>query len=57
MDELESIVRTAHGLGRKVTMHCTATAAVANALAARVDSIEVGYVGEQQKSEILRTQS
>ena len=42
-DELEEIVRTAHGLGRRVTMHCTATAAIANALAARVDSIEHGY--------------
>ncbi len=42
-DELQSIVRTAHGLGRRVTMHCTATAAVANAVAARVDSIEHGY--------------
>src|SRR5204862_7124474 len=42
-DEIESIVRTAHGLGRRVTMHCTATAAVANAVAARVDSIEHGY--------------
>jgi imidazolonepropionase-like amidohydrolase len=42
-DELEEIVRTARGLGRRVTMHCTATAAIANALAARVDSIEHGY--------------
>ena len=42
-DELQSIVRTAHGLGRRVSMHCTATAAVANAVGARVDSIEHGY--------------
>jgi imidazolonepropionase-like amidohydrolase len=42
-DELEAIVRTAHGLGRRVTVHCTATAAIGNALAARVDSIEHGY--------------
>jgi imidazolonepropionase-like amidohydrolase len=42
-DELGSIVETAHGLGRRVTVHCTATAAIANALAARVDSIEHGY--------------
>jgi imidazolonepropionase-like amidohydrolase len=42
-DELDAIVRTARGLGRAVTVHCTATAAIANALAARVDSIEHGY--------------
>jgi imidazolonepropionase-like amidohydrolase len=42
-DELEAIVRTARGLGRRVTVHCTATAAIGNALAARVDSIEHGY--------------
>lgn len=42
-DELRSIVETAHGLGRKVTVHCTATAAIANALAAGADSIEHGY--------------
>jgi imidazolonepropionase-like amidohydrolase len=42
-DELRGIVQTAHGLGRKVTVHCTATAAIANALEAGVDSIEHGY--------------
>jgi imidazolonepropionase-like amidohydrolase len=42
-DELHSIVETAHGLGRNVTVHCTATAAIGNALAAGVDSIEHGY--------------
>ena len=42
-DELRSIVETAHGLGRTVTVHCTATAAIANALAAGADAIEHGY--------------
>jgi imidazolonepropionase-like amidohydrolase len=42
-EELGVIVETAHGLGRRVTVHCTATAAIARAVEAGVDSIEHGY--------------
>lgn len=38
--ELQTIVETAHGLGRTVTAHCTCTAAIAHAIAAGVDCIE-----------------
>ena len=41
--EFEAAVETAHGLGRRVTVHCTATAAIERAVTARVDSIEHGY--------------
>src|SRR5947209_4917298 len=41
--ELAAIVETAHGLGRRVTVHCTANAAIARAAAAGVDSLEHGY--------------
>jgi imidazolonepropionase-like amidohydrolase len=41
--EVRTIIYTGRSLGRKVTMHCTATAAIANALEAGVDSIEHGY--------------
>jgi imidazolonepropionase-like amidohydrolase len=43
--EMEATVETAHGLGRRVTVHCTAAAAIERALAARVDSLEHGYFG------------
>lgn len=43
--ELEAVVETAHGLGRRVTVHCTAAAAIERAATARVDSIEHGYFG------------
>jgi imidazolonepropionase-like amidohydrolase len=43
--ELQATVETAHGLGRRVTVHCTAAAAIERALAARVDSLEHGYFG------------
>ncbi|MBV9547008.1 MAG: amidohydrolase family protein, partial [Chloroflexi bacterium] len=42
-EEFAAIVETAHGLGRRVTVHCTATAAIARAVEARVDSLEHGY--------------
>jgi imidazolonepropionase-like amidohydrolase len=42
-DEFRAIAETAHGLGRRVTVHCTATAAIARAVDAGVDSIEHGY--------------
>jgi imidazolonepropionase-like amidohydrolase len=45
VSEIQSTVETAHGLGRRVTVHCTATAAIERALAARVDSLEHGYFG------------
>ena len=45
VSEIEATVETAHGLGRRVTVHCTATAAIQRALAARVDSLEHGYFG------------
>lgn len=38
--ELRTIVDEAHSLGRPVAAHCTATAAIANALEASVDLIE-----------------
>jgi imidazolonepropionase-like amidohydrolase len=41
--EFETAVETAHGLGRRVTVHCTATAAMERVVAAGVDSIEHGY--------------
>jgi imidazolonepropionase-like amidohydrolase len=41
--EFEAAVETAHGLGRRVTVHCTATAAIERVVAAGVDSIEHGY--------------
>jgi imidazolonepropionase-like amidohydrolase len=44
-DEFQAVAETAHGLGRRVTVHCTATAAIARAVAARVDTIEHGYFG------------
>ena len=43
--ELQASVETAHGLGRRVTVHCTATAAIERAVSAHVDSIEHGYFG------------
>ena len=43
LEELRAIVETAHGLGRRVTVHCTATAAIERAVDAGVDSIEHGY--------------
>jgi imidazolonepropionase-like amidohydrolase len=43
--EIQATVETAHGLGRRVTVHCTAAAAIERALAARVDSLEHGYFG------------
>lgn len=43
LEELRAIVDTAHGLGRRVTVHCTATAAIRRAVEAGVDSIEHGY--------------
>jgi imidazolonepropionase-like amidohydrolase len=42
-EELQAIADAAHGLGRRVTVHCTATAAIARAVDAGVDSIEHGY--------------
>jgi imidazolonepropionase-like amidohydrolase len=45
VSEIEATVETAHGLGRRVTVHCTAAAAIERALAARVDSLEHGYFG------------
>jgi imidazolonepropionase-like amidohydrolase len=39
-EELKAIVRVAHGLDRKVSAHCTNTAAIANAVSAGVDLIE-----------------
>jgi imidazolonepropionase-like amidohydrolase len=45
VDELRAVVETAHGLGRRVTVHCTATAAIDRAISAGVDSIEHGYFG------------
>jgi len=43
LEELRAIVDTTHGLGRRVTVHCTATAAIQRAVEAGVDSIEHGY--------------
>jgi imidazolonepropionase-like amidohydrolase len=43
--EFQAAVETAHGLGRRVTVHCTATAAIDRAISAGVDSIEHGYFG------------
>jgi imidazolonepropionase-like amidohydrolase len=43
--ELQTAVDTAHGLGRRVTVHCTAAAAIERAVSAGVDSIEHGYFG------------
>jgi imidazolonepropionase-like amidohydrolase len=43
VDEFQAAVETAHGLGRRVTVHCTATAAIERVAAAHVDSIEHGY--------------
>jgi imidazolonepropionase-like amidohydrolase len=45
VDELRATVETARGLGRRVTVHCTATAAIDRAVSAGVDSIEHGYFG------------
>src|SRR5579859_6323549 len=41
--EFQAITEAAHDLGRRVTVHCTATAALARAHQAGVDSIEHGY--------------
>jgi len=41
--ELQAIADAAHDLGRRVTVHCTATAAILRAVEAGVDSIEHGY--------------
>jgi imidazolonepropionase-like amidohydrolase len=43
VEELQTAVDTAHGLGRRVTVHCTATAAIERAVDAGVDSIEHGH--------------
>jgi imidazolonepropionase-like amidohydrolase len=43
--ELGAAVETAHGLGRRVTVHCTAAAAIDRAVTAGVDSLEHGYFG------------
>ena len=45
VEELKAVVETAHGLGRRATIHCTATAAMERALDAGFDSIEHGYFG------------
>ncbi len=45
VSEIQATVETAHGLGRRVTVHCTAAAAIERALAGRVDSLEHGYFG------------
>jgi len=42
-EEFQAIAVAAHGLGRRVTVHCTATAAITRAVDAGVDSIEHGY--------------
>lgn len=45
--ELRALVETAHGLGRKVSAHCIATASIANAVQAGVDLIEhASFYGE-----------
>ena len=44
-EEFQAIADAAHNLGRRVTVHCTATAAIARAVDAGVDSIEHGYFG------------
>jgi imidazolonepropionase-like amidohydrolase len=41
--EEQAVADTAHGLGRRVTMHCTATTAIARAVEAGADSIEHGF--------------
>src|SRR5579859_1686317 len=43
VEELQAIADAAHDLGRRVTVHCTATAAILRAVEAGVDSIEHGY--------------
>ncbi len=45
VEELRAMVETAHGLGRRATIHCTATAALERAIDAGFDSIEHGYFG------------
>jgi imidazolonepropionase-like amidohydrolase len=45
VSELQATAETAHGLGRCVTVHCTAAAAIDRAVSAGVDSIEHGYFG------------
>ncbi len=42
-EEFTAISDAAHDLGRRVTIHCTANAAIARAADARADSIEHGY--------------
>lgn len=42
-EELRATIDSARGLGRRVTVHCTATAAIARAADAAVDSLEHGY--------------
>jgi imidazolonepropionase-like amidohydrolase len=50
-DEHQAIVQAAHGLGRRVTVHCTATAAIAVAAEAGVDSLEHGYFAAPETSD------
>lgn len=48
--ELKAIVEVSHALGRLVAAHCTATAAIANAVQAGVDLIEHGMFLEPDGS-------
>ena len=41
--EEQVVIDTAHGLGRRVTVHCTVVAAIARAVEAGADSIEHGF--------------
>jgi len=41
--EEQAVTDTGHGLGRRVTVHCTATTAIARAVEAGADSIEHGF--------------
>lgn len=43
LGEEQAVVDTAHGLGRRVTVHCTVVAAIARAVEAGADSVEHGF--------------
>ena len=53
-DELEEIIQTAHGLGRKVASHAHAAAGINAALRAGVDSIEHGSYADKESIKLFK---
>lgn len=57
MDELEAIIGTAHLLGLKVTAHAYSAVAVKDAIRAGVDSIEHGFLLDDEAIKMMKKQN